>query len=428
MGESVLTAAGFERVDGAMHCEAVALESIAAAVGTPCYVYSLGDLRHRYAVLTEGLRGIDVRVHYSVKANSNGALLRELQSLGAGVDIVSEGELRRALAAGFHGRDVVFSGVGKTDPELEAALRAGVKTLNVESIAELHALHEVATRMNVVAPVALRVNPDVSVETPHKYTRTGERGMKFGIPDDQVLDVVHSMRKLPHIRLVGIAAHLGSQIAQAGPYAKMTARLEELVAQIGETGVGPLEFLDIGGGFSVPYDDEPAFDLDAYAAALRPFAKRVGLPLIIEPGRYLIARAGVLLTRVVYRKHSGGKEIVITDAGMSDLIRPSLYDAYHQIEAVADTSEHVTADVVGPICESGDFFGLNRDVANVQRGDLLVVRTAGAYGFVMTSNYNSRRRPAEVVVDGARFAVATRRETYEDVVQCEVQPLSWSDG
>jgi len=404
------------------------LPAIAERVGTPCYVYSAATIKAQYNALANALAGVDVRLHYSVKANSNLAILSLLRSLGAGVDIVSGGELQRALHAGFTGADVVFSGVGKTPAELEAAIRAGVKTINVESIAELETLNVVAESMGAVAPVALRVNPDVSVETPHPYTRTGEHGMKFGIPDDQVLDVARSMRAMRSVTLVGMAAHIGSQIVRAAPYAETAQQLLELCNAVRSDGVTTLRYMDIGGGLAVSYgDDEPA-DLQEFAEAIRPIAAASGLQLLMEPGRYLVADAGTLLTRVVYRKHSGGKEIVITDAGMNDLIRPALYEAYHAIERVEPTDDRIVADVVGPVCESGDFFGLDREIGNVAAGDLLAVRSAGAYGYVMASNYNTRPRPAEVLVDGPRYAVVTAREQYQDLVRLEHLTPTWSDA
>lgn len=432
MGEVVLVARGFTRVDGALWCEGVPLRAIAEQVGTPSYVYSAASIREQYTALIGALQsaldGVKVRVHYAVKANSSLALLNVLRELGAGVDIVSGGELFRAMAAGFSGADVVFSGVGKTDAEIQAALTAGIKMINVESPAELYAVNAVAERMGVVAPIAFRVNPDVSVDTPHPYTRTGEHGMKFGIPDDQVLDVVRAAIDLPHVSLVGIAAHLGSQIAQSEPYAITARQLLDLCREIVALGVTTLKYLDVGGGLGVTYDNEVPTDVVAFAEMLAPIIRESGLELVLEPGRYLVANAGVLLTRIVYRKHSGGKEIMITDAGMNDLIRPSLYEAYHAIDSVEPATASITADVVGPVCESGDFFALDRVVSDVPQGGLLAVRSAGAYGYAMSSNYNTRPRPAEVLVDGDRFAVVTRRETYDDLIHLETLTPTWNEA
>jgi diaminopimelate decarboxylase len=425
MGEVVLMAQGFTRVDGALWCEGVPLSVIAERVGTPSYVYSAAAIRERYAAFTASLTGLKTRLHYSVKANSNLAVLNVLQRMGAGVDIVSGGELYRAVAAGFSSNDIVFSGVGKTADELAYALRGGVKMINVESPGELHVLNDVARKLGVVAPVALRVNPDVSVDTPHPYTRTGEHGMKFGIPDDQVVELARESLQLESIQLVGLAAHIGSQISQPDPYAVMARQLLQLYDAIRALGITTIRYIDIGGGLAVTYQDERPVDLDAFAQSIASVMNGYDLEVILEPGRYLVADAGVLLARVVYRKHSGGKEIVITDTGMNDLIRPSLYDAYHAIDSIAAHDSTVVANVVGPICESGDFFAMHRKIDNVQPGDILAIRSAGAYGFVMSSNYNTRPRAAEVLVDGDRFAVVRQRETYEDLVRLEQTTPTW---
>lgn len=428
MGEVVLMATGYSRIDGALQCEGVSLGTIAEKVGTPSYVYSAALIRERYNALANAMKGINFRLHYAVKANSNIAILSVLRELGAGVDIVSGGELHRSLTAGFTGADVVFSGVGKTSAELEAALRAGVKTINLESPAELYALNEVAERIGIIARIALRVNPDVSVDTPHPYTRTGEHGMKFGIPDDQVVDVARATLAMPFVTVVGLAAHLGSQISQQDPYTISAQKLLALRDEIAAVGVTTIKYIDLGGGLGVTYDNEAPFALEAFAEAIIPIIRDSGLELVLEPGRYLVAESGVLLTEVVYRKHSGGKDIFITDAGMNDLIRPSLYEAYHAIDTVQATDATITADVVGPVCESGDFFAMDRVVGDAKQGDLLAIRGAGAYGYSMVSNYNSRPRPAEVLVDGDRFAIISRRETYDDLVRLETTTPDWSES
>jgi diaminopimelate decarboxylase len=426
VGESILMSAGYVRRDGQLLCEDVPLEVIAAHAGTPLYVYSSAVIRRQYEHLTGALASLPVHVHYSVKANSSLAILALLRSLGAGVDIVSGGELTRALAAGFTGPDIVFSGVGKTAAELERALVARIRNVNVESEGELHALQEVASRLGVVAPVALRVNPDVAVDTPHPYTRTGERGMKFGIPHDRILAVVQSMAGMPNVKLVGLASHLGSQIGDAAPFALAAGVLVQLKHSIEAAGAGRVDTLDLGGGLGVTYDEEAAPDLAAYAAALGVAAAEPGVSVIVEPGRFLVAESGVLLTRVLYRKRSGGKNIVITDAGMNDFIRPSLYESHHDIEAVSgDDAPGLRADIVGPVCESGDFFANDRVIANVAPGELLALRTTGAYGYSMASNYNSRPRPAEVLVDGDRFAVITERESDADLMRRETLAPEW---
>jgi diaminopimelate decarboxylase len=425
-GESEPVAApGFAVVDGVLHAEGVPLPAIASAVGTPAYVYCANTIRARYQRLHQAFAGIPHHIHFAVKANSNLHVLRILRELGAGVDIVSGGELYRALEAGFLGQHVVFSGVGKTVAEIEQALDAGVQLINVESEAELVAIDMVAGRKGVKAPIAIRVNPEVTVDTPHAYIKTGEKGQKFGIPRDDVARLVTFIAGLANVELRGLGMHLGSQINNAEPLRDALPRLLTAIAYAREAG-HPVRYMDVGGGLSVPYEaHERDADVDDYARLVRAAAEETGLELLLEPGRYLVAEAGVLLTEVLYRKHAAGKDFVVTDAGMSDLIRPALYHAYHAIEAVNATPGQVTADVVGPICESGDFFAKDRLLPDVEAGALLAVRTAGAYGFTMASNYNSRSRPAEVLVDGSNFAVAGARESLADLVRLERAPLQW---
>ncbi|MGI8548363.1 MAG: diaminopimelate decarboxylase, partial [Gemmatimonadaceae bacterium] len=339
---------------------------------------------------------------------------------------VSGGELHRALQVGFKGADIVFSGVGKTLSELERALRAEVSSVNVESEGELAVLQDVAARLGVIARVALRVNPNVAVETPHPYTRTGEHGMKFGIPHDRVLHVALVAQSMPNVSLVGLAAHVGSQISTSEPYATAARILLDLKHVVERERLAVISTLDVGGGLAVTYDSEATPDLTAYAAALAPIADEADTSIIVEPGRFLVAESGTLLARVLYRKLSGGKEIVITDAGMNDLIRPSLYESHHRIDVVgSDAPASLRANIVGPVCESGDFFARDRSIADVQPGDLLAVRTVGAYGFSMASNYNSRPRPAEVLVDGSSFAVITERESDADLTRRETLTPDW---
>jgi diaminopimelate decarboxylase len=410
---------------GAGRCEDIELEQLARAVGTPAYVYSATHIRDQYRRLAAALAGAEHRIHYSVKANSSLAVLALLRDLGAGVDIVSGGELERALRAGYTGLDVVFSGVGKTEQELAGALDAGVLLFNVESEAELRQLDRIARATGRVAPVALRVNPEVTVETPHPYTRTGERGMKFGIPYDEALDVAGRAVQMSGIALRGVDMHIGSQVTALDPYEEGMRRLLELVAALRDFGCRDLEYLDVGGGLAVTYENEEPTNPEAFAATVVPQAAASGLTLIVEPGRYLVGNAGVLLTRVLYRKRSGGREYVITDAGMNDLLRPSHYQAYHHISAAHPRGATETYDVVGPVCESGDFLALNRTMDAVSEGDLLVVHSAGAYGFVMASNYNSRPRPPEVLVEGDRYSIVRERETYADLVRHERTAPDW---
>jgi diaminopimelate decarboxylase len=416
---------GFLRHNGVITCDGVSLEAIAAQVGTPAYVYSVASIRSQYERLTAALGGLTHRIHFSVKANSNLAILGILRRLGAGVDIVSGGEMYRAQSAGFAGRDIVFSGVGKTERELVEAMTLGVLMINAESEEELALLDTVAGRMGKVAPVALRVNPEVMVDTPHPYTRTGVKGMKFGIPFDETLVVARRALGMRNIRLIGLDMHVGSQITQFEPYEIGLGRLLQLKSEIEDAGAVNLEYLDIGGGLGVSYDADHPIDVEGFGEVVKRLVGPTGLKVIVEPGRFLVGNAGVLLTRVLYRKRSGGKEFIIVDAGMNDLIRPSHYNAYHRIEAVRPNGAKTTADVVGPICESGDFLGLHRDVDDAQPGDLMAVLSAGAYGFVMSSNYNSRPRLAEVIVENGRYGVVTERESYTDLVRRERLEPEW---
>jgi diaminopimelate decarboxylase len=408
------------------------LRAIAERVGTPAYVYSVNLIRAQYHALDDALQGSRHRICYSVKANGNLGVLRVLQSLGAGADIVSVGELRRVLAAGFDPDAIVFSGVGKTQGELEEAIRARVGFLNIESSSELDVVLAVARAVGSPATIGIRVNPDVATET-HPYTKTGERTAKFGIPFDEVVAVAGRVAAAPPLRLRALAMHLGSQITDVQPYHRGTAKLLELVTAIRASGIGTLEALDVGGGLGVRYHNEKAPSPAAFAAAVLPAVQAAGLGLLCEPGRFLVANAGVLLTRVLYRKHAGGKEFVIVDAGMTDFVRPSHYNAHHDIVPLTDGNggdrqdrpEEVVS-VVGPICESGDFLALDRKLPEVRPGDYLAVLGTGAYGFVMSSTYNARPRPPEVVVEGDRYYVARQRETLDDLLRGEsAEPTTW---
>ena len=424
MGQSVLSA-GFARSAGVLRCEGVPLDIVAAAAGTPSYVYSSSTIRNRYELLDETLEPVPHRIHYTLKANSNRAILRLVHTLGAGADVVSGGELFRAREAGFLGNEIIFGGVGKTARELAEALDAQVLLVNVESEMELHLLNDLASKRRVRAGVSIRVNPEITVDAAHQYIRTGERGHKFGIPFDDARRVAELAASLPHVALLGLDMHLGSQLSRVDPYRVGTERLTNIADDLRQRGIDSLQYLDIGGGLGVRYDTEEPPDLARFAQSVLPLVEESGLQLIMEPGRFVVGNAGVLLTRVLYRKHSGGKEYVITDAGMTELLRPSHYGAFHRIEAVQSGDDRVRADVVGPVCESGDFLALDRDVQNVRPGDLLAVFDVGAYGYVMSSNYNSRPRGAEVLVDGERFAIVTERETYETLVQQEVNDPEW---
>lgn len=430
MGAGVLTPlladAGLSRdATGALQMGGVALAEIAEAVGTPTYVYDAGVLRERYRRLDEAFGDLPHRICYAVKANGNLAVLRVLAELGAGADIVSGGELLRALAAGFPADRIVFSGVGKTDEELQAAIHAGVGHINVESLAEVQRLAMLADLQGAPVAVGIRVNPDVTAET-HPYISTGQGGLKFGVPIDQLDAAFAVIEESGTLRLDALAMHLGSQILKPTPWVDGLAKLAALLERARARG-HQVRVLDLGGGIGIRYHDEEPMSPDTWLGAIRDSLVATGCQVQIEPGRYIAGPAGVMLTRIVHRKHSGGREIAIVDAGMNDLLRPSLYRAWHEIVPVDGTdAAPVPTDVVGPVCETGDFIGLERPLAPVPAGSLLAVLGAGAYAFAMSSNYNARARAAEVLVDGARWAVARPRERLSDLFRDE-RPDPFSD-
>ncbi len=424
MGTGVLTdtrfaEAGLSRHGDALHLGGVPLAAIAAEVGTPVYVYNAEAIRERYRSLDRALAGVPHRICYAVKANSTLAVLRVLCDLGAGADIVSAGEMSRALAAGFSPDRIVFSGVGKARAELRQAVRAGVGHLNVESLEELRRLAAVADEERADVAVGIRVNPDVTTET-HPYISTGKSGIKFGIPIDQVPAAAEFIAGHPRLRLTTLAMHLGSQLSDTEPFRQGIGRLLDLAEHLRSVGVPPVRVMDIGGGLGIRYADEPAMDPDRFAEAVVPLLAPAGYTVYLEPGRFLVGSAGVLVTEVLYRKHSGGKDFVVVDAGMNDLVRPSHYQAYHEIvEVEARERPSMRADVVGPVCETGDFLALDRMLPDVRAGERLAVLGAGAYGFAMASNYNTRPRAAEVMVDGGQWWVARPRERVEDLYATE---------
>jgi diaminopimelate decarboxylase len=410
----------FLRKKGLLHAEGIPLEALARAHGTPLYVYSTATLTRHWKVLQRSLSGLDHQVCYAVKANSNLAVLSLLARLGSGFDIVSGGELYRVLKAGGEPRKVVFSGVGKRDDEIAFALESGVKVLNVESGPELARVSIVARRLGVRAPIALRVNPDVDPKT-HPYISTGLRENKFGVSIAEARRLYALAAKDPDLELRGVACHIGSQITTVRPFLDAIARLLRLVKELGAQGIR-LEHVDVGGGLGITYQDEEPPHPDEYGRAIKRALSRFDGQVMLEPGRVLVGNAGVLVTRVLYVKRSGRKVFVVVDAAMNDLVRPSYYGAHHAIEAAGaprrDAPE-VVCDVVGPVCESSDFLARKRRMPEPVPGDLLVVRSAGAYGFAMSSNYNARPRAAEVLVDGDRALLARRRETYADLIRGE---------
>ena len=426
LGASVLTSAkdAFQYRGDKLHCEDVNVEELVAAHGTPLYVYSRSAILSRFREFDGAFSGIDRLIAYSVKANGNLSLLRLLGEQGAGADIVSGGELHRALLAGMPSERSVFSGVGKTVVELAAGLDAGIYGFNVESEGELRELANLGETMGHPAPVALRVNPDVKTATPHHYTATGHKETKFGIPIEKAREIYRFARDHKGLHVRGVDVHIGSQILDVEPYRLALQRVLELVDDLRADGIA-LEYIDLGGGFGVSYEGGSETSASEFASALLPDLKRSGLRLVLEPGRFIMGPSGVLLTRVLYIKHYGGKTFVITDAGMNDLLRPSHYASYHLI---ANAERHAgrpsaRVDVVGPICETGDFLALDREMDLPEEGELLAIHTAGAYGFSMASTYNARTRPAEVLVDGDAHRVIRQRESYDDLVRGEIELL-----
>jgi diaminopimelate decarboxylase len=409
----------FQYRAGVLHAEDVPLPEIAAAVGTPFYCYSTATLVRHYRVFTEALAGLDVLACYAMKANSNQSVIATLLKEGAGVDVVSEGELRRALAAGASPDRIVFSGVGKTAREIAFALDTGISCFNVESEPELERISEIASSLGRVAPIALRINPDVDARTHHKIT-TGKAENKFGIPYGRARDVYARAATLPGIKVSGVDMHIGSQITDLAPFDTAYGLLADLVRDLREAGHA-IDHVDAGGGLGIPYklDDPPPPEPKAYAEIIRRRLGNLGARIMFEPGRLFVGNAGILVSEVQYVKHGDAKNFVILDAGMNDLIRPTLYEAWHDIRPVemADASHAtIVADVVGGICETGDYLALGRRLPLVKSGDLVAIMTAGAYGAVQSSTYNSKPLAAEVMVNGAAWAVVRHRQTYEELI------------
>lgn len=415
---------GLRVVDGTLFVEGVSLREIASEVGTPVFVYGAAHIEGRYRELAQALAGSESLLCYAVKANSSQAILRLLARLGAGADIVSGGELERALAAGIPADRIVFSGVGKQTWEIDAALRAGIRSINAESAEELEQLRARGRELGIEVPVSLRINPDVDPET-HPYLATGLREAKFGIVFDQGLELALSAHEAPELRLVGIACHIGSQITEARPFLDSLARLKELIGQLRERGVA-LEQVDLGGGMGIPYDFEASqMDPASWGRAILEATKDLDLRLVLEPGRYLVGNAGVLLTRVLIRKRGEEKNFVVVDAAMNDLIRPALYEAEHLIVPVslpAAEAELRVADIVGPVCECGDFLAQDREIPWPETGDVLAVLSAGAYAMTMASTYNTRPLAPEVMVSGSRWAITRPRGTVEALIAQERYP------
>ncbi len=419
--------------DRVLYCEDVPVRQLAETYGTPLWVYSKATLLHHLGQLQKAFATADPLICYSIKSNPNLTICRLMAEHGAGFDVTSGGELYRALKAGGRGDKIVFAGTGKTDEELQAGLENNVFLFNVESEAELHNLAAVAKGLGKVAPVALRVNPDLPPKT-HVKTDTSIKGAKFGLDIETILDVARGVVGNPHLRVIGLHMHLGSPILSTAPYRDGAAKGLTLIEKLREQG-HPISVLNMGGGFGIHYRKQEAQPAQAFAEVIVPVVQKAGCRLVLEPGRFIVGNAGLLLSCVIYTKGSGGKHIAIQDAAMNDLIRPTLYDSFHRIWP-AEPREGVPAppddyeaaipgtvkqDIVGPVCESGDFLAKDRALPPLQRGDLLATFSAGAYGMAMSSNYNGRPRAAEVLVDGAAHRLIRRRETYEDLVRPEIE-------
>lgn len=418
----------FQEVNGEYYCEAVPLEKIAREVETPVYVYSYHTLLRHFQAFDGAFEGVPHLICFSAKSNSNLTILSIFGNLGSGVDIVSGGELYKALRAGVPSERIVYSGVGKTDKEIDSALRAGILLFNIESSQELDVINARAGELGMRASIAIRVNPDVDPQT-HPYISTGLKSNKFGIDIQKSLGDYLRAQKMPHVEVVGVDCHIGSQVSQVEPFVDALKRLKQLIGRLREEGI-TIQYLDIGGGLGITYQEEEPPHPTEYARAVIEEVRDLNCRLILEPGRVIVGNAGVLLTRVLYTKEGEERRFVIVDAGMNDLMRPSLYGSYHRIQAVnswVGEEEHV-ADLVGPICESGDFLAKDRPMPAFKRGDLVAVMSAGAYGFSMASNYNSRPRVAEVLVRGNRYTVIRRRETYDDLTAGERIPDWVTEG
>jgi len=413
----------FEYRQGELYCEQVPISQIVKEVGTPCYIYSHATLTRHYRVYESAFKNIPHIIAFAMKANSNLAILRLMAKEGSGVDIVSGGELFRALKAGVPPSKIVFAGVGKNAEEIRDALRADILMFNVESSAEIRAVNDVAASVGKKARVALRINPDIDPKT-HPYISTGLKKSKFGIASDRALEEFKLASSLDHIEVIGVHAHIGSQLTEVAPFVESLKKVITLIGALKAQGIN-ITYLNIGGGLGIIYNDEKPPLPQELADAVAPLVQNLKLTLVMEPGRVIVGNAGILVTKALYEKAGEGKRFIIVDAAMNDLIRPSLYSAYHEIRPVSESllqrPKHVV-DVVGPVCESGDFLAKDRTLPEVRPGDLLAVMSAGAYGFVMASNYNSRPRVPEVLVNNGEIHVIKARETYEDLVKGETIP------
>ncbi|HEX6950749.1 MAG TPA: diaminopimelate decarboxylase [Nitrospira sp.] len=413
----------FEYRQGELYCEQVPVSQIAKQVGTPCYIYSHATLIRHIRAYDSAFKNVPHLIAFAMKANSNLAILRLMAKEGSGVDIVSGGELFRALKAGVAPSKIVFAGVGKNVEEIRDALKAGILMFNIESSAEMHAIDDVAASVGKIAPVALRINPDIDPKT-HPYISTGLKKSKFGIAADRALEEFRVASTLKHIHIVGVHAHIGSQLTEVTPFVESLKKVIVLVNTLKGQGIN-IRYLNIGGGLGITYSDEKPPLPHELADAVSPLVTGLDLTLVMEPGRVIVGNAGILVTKALYEKIGESKRFIIVDAAMNDLIRPSLYSAYHDIRPVSEALNHRpkhSVDVVGPVCESGDFLAKDRLLPEVKPGDLLAIMSAGAYGFVMASNYNSRPRVPEVLIKDNEVHVIRARESYDDLVRGETIP------
>ena len=411
----------FQYRDNELFCEEVSIQEISAKIGTPFYLYSYATLKRHLEAFNAAFEDVPKLICFSAKANSNLAVLKIFADMGCGLDIVSGGELYRGLKAGFSPDRIVYSGVGKRSDEIDYALETGILMFNVESLVELELINHRAGALKKRAPVAIRVNPDVNPQT-HPYISTGLKKNKFGINSEVAFESYRLAGSLNHVDVIGIDCHIGSQITETKPFESALLSLKSLINELKEMGTD-IKYLDMGGGLGITYADETPPPLSEYAATITQQLKGMDIELILEPGRVLVGNAGILVTKVLYCKSNEVKNFVIVDAGMNDLLRPTLYNAFHAIEPVVNSKESlIVADVVGPICESSDFLAVDRSICDVDSGDLLAVMSAGAYGYVMSSNYCSRPRVAEVMVKGDQFHVIKTRENYADLIRGESVP------
>lgn len=411
----------FRYKNNELYAEDVPVTEVVAAFGTPLYIYSYNTLLRHFKAYDDAFDGVPHIICFALKANTNSAILRLIAKNGGGADIVSGGELFRALKAGISPKKIVYAGVGKTEEEIRYALKSGILMFNIESEDEVYEIDRIAGNMGVIAPIALRVNPDIDPET-HPYIATGLKKHKFGIPIDAALEYYRSIRRLKNLKIVGIHKHIGSQITKVSPFSDALKKVLLLLDELSHHDIN-IKYLDIGGGLGITYKDEVPPLPKELAQHLLPLLKDRKLTLIVEPGRSIVGNAGILVTKVLYLKKGEEKDFVIVDAGMNDLIRPSFYGSYHHIQPVEKKKrKSIVADIVGPICESSDFLARDREIPMVRRGEYLAVMSAGAYGFSMSSNYNSRPRAAEVLVKGKEYALIRKRETYRDLIRGEVLP------